>query len=70
MNAQTSSTVADKSLPVDSEVEAELGKLVGQNIPKRPVQIEAEVERIKSSVARLTSNSIEGLEGLTSELQE
>jgi len=50
-------------------VEAEISKLVGQNIPQRP-QIETDVERIRSSVARLTSNSIDGLEGLTSELQE
>jgi hypothetical protein len=70
MNAQTSSTSADKSLPVESEVEAELCKLVEQSIPKRPSQIETDVERIRSSVARLTSNSIDGLEGLTSELQE
>ena len=70
MNAPTSSTSADKSLPVDSEVEAEISKLVGQSIPKRPSQIETDVERIRSSVARLTTNSIDGLEGLTSELQE
>ena len=70
MNAPTSSTAADKSLPVDSEVEAEISKLVEQNAAKRPSQIETDVERIRSSVARLTSTSIEGLEGLTSELQE
>jgi hypothetical protein len=70
MNAPTSSTSADKSLPVDSEVEAEISKLVEQNIPKRPSQIETEAERMRSSVSRLTSNSIDGLEGLTSELQE
>ncbi len=70
MNAPTSSTVVDKSLLVDSEVEADISKLVEQNIPKRPPQIETDVERIRSSVARLTLNSIDGLEGLTSELQE
>jgi hypothetical protein len=70
MNAPTSSTDANMSLPIDSEVEAEISKLVGQSIPKRPPQIETEIERIRSSVARLTSNSIDGLEGLTSELQE
>jgi hypothetical protein len=68
MNAPTSSAAADKSLPVDSEVE--ISKLVEQNIAKRPPQIETDAERIKSSVARLTSNSIDGLEGLTSELEE
>ena len=70
MNAPTSSTAADKSPPVDSEVEAEIRKLGEQNAPKCPSQIETDVERIRSSVARLTSTSIEGLEGLTSELQE
>ena len=69
MNAPTSTTAADISLPVDSEVEAEISKLVG-HISKRPPQIETDVERIRSSVARLTANSIDGLEGLTSELQE
>ncbi len=70
MNAPTSSAAAEKSLPVESDVEAEISKLVEQNIPKRPPQIETDAERIRSSVARLTSNSIDGLEGLTSELQE
>ena len=55
MNAPTSSTAADKSLPVDSEVEAEISKLVEQNAAKRPSQIETDVERIRSSVARLLS---------------
>ena len=70
MNASTSSAAAEKSLPVDSDVEAEISALVEQNIPKRSPQIETEVERIRSSLERLTSNSIDGLQGLTSELQE
>ena len=70
MNAPTSPVATEKSLPVESEVEAEISKLVEQRIPKRPPQIQSDAERIKSSVARLTSTSIEGLEGLTSELQE
>jgi hypothetical protein len=70
MNAATSSAAAEKSLPVDLDVEAEISALVEQNIPKHPPQIETEVERIRSSLERLTSNSIEGLQGLTSELQE
>ena len=52
------------------DVEAETSKLVEENIPKSPPQIETEVERIRSSLERLTSNSINGLQGLTSELQE
>ena len=51
-------------------MEAEIRKLAEETLPKRPPQIETEVERIRSSITRLTSNSIEGLEGLTTELQE
>lgn len=68
MNAPTSSPAAEKSVPVDLDVQAEIRKLAEEN--SRPPQIESEVERIRSSITRLTSNSIEGLEGLTSELQE
>jgi len=70
MNAPTSSAAAEKSLPVESDVEAAISQLVEENIPKRPPEIETEVERIRSSLVRLTSNSIDGLQGLTSELQE
>ena len=70
MNAPTSSAAAEKSPPMGLDVEAEIGQLVEQKIPKRPPQIEIDAERIRSSVARLTSNSIDGLEGLASELQE
>jgi hypothetical protein len=37
---------------------------------KSLTQIEDKAARIRSSIERLTSNSIDGLEGLTSELQE
>jgi hypothetical protein len=61
MNAPTSSA-ADNSVPLESEADAELSK-VEKKIPK------LDADRIRSSVARLTTNSIEGLEGLSSELQ-
>jgi hypothetical protein len=51
-------------------MEAEIGKLVEEHVPKHPAQNETDVERIRCSVARLTGNSISELEGLTSELQE
>ena len=63
MNAPTSSTAADDSAPVNSELDSEINKLAEKKIPK------LDPERIRSSVARLTSNSIEGLESLSSELQ-
>jgi hypothetical protein len=51
-------------------VEAEIRKLAEETLPKRPAQLESEVERIRSSITRLTSSSIDGLQELTSELQE
>ena len=39
-----------------------------QDNPKLPSKVEHRAERIRSSVARLTSSSINELEGLTSEL--
>jgi hypothetical protein len=82
MNDPTSLAAADKSDPAGSKMEAEISRLVeltrtggfvasSTPIPQCPPhQIEADAERIRSSVARLTSNSIDGLEGLASELQE
>ncbi len=70
MNAPTSSSAAaaEKSLPSDGE--AEISRLVEQRIPKPLTHIEADADKIRSSVVRLTSNSIDGLEGLSSELQQ
>jgi hypothetical protein len=70
MNAPTSSAATEKAPPVHLDVEAEISKLAEESIPKRSPQIESEVERIRSSITQLTSSSIEGLEGLTSELQD
>jgi hypothetical protein len=66
MEGPISSTTAEP-VPGESDLDARINKLVRQ---KRPSQIEADAERIRSSVMRLTSNSIKGLEGLSSELQE
>ena len=52
---------------MDLDLQEEIGKLVG---PRVMTQRAHEIERIMSSVARLTSSSIEGLENLTSELHE
>ena len=62
MSAPTSATAVEKS-------ETEISNFIEQGSSKRPAQIETDAERIRSSVARLTSNSIDELEGLTSELQ-
>ena len=70
MNDSTSSLAAEKLTPAELDVETQISKLVEQKIPKRPPQIETDAERIRSSVARLTSNSIDELGGLASELQK
>jgi hypothetical protein len=69
MNAQTSSSAAAEN-SLSSDRETEISRLVAQKIPKPRLQIEVDAERIKSAVARLTSNSIDGLQGLASELQQ
>jgi hypothetical protein len=66
MEGSLSSTTAEAA-PVEAEPDVRANKTVGQ---RRPTQIEADAERIRSSVVRLTSNSIKGLEGLGSELEE
>ena len=59
MSAPTSAPVADdKSLPAQPALD------------ELPVQIEDDTERTKSSLARLTSHSIDRLERLMSEIQE
>ena len=63
MNAPTSSTAADKPVSLESEVEAEVSKPVEQKISR------LDAERIRSSIVRLTSNSTDGLDSLSSELQ-
>ena len=70
---------AEMPAPVESDVEAEInrldveteiGRLVEQGLPKHSPKIGSDIERFRSSLERLTLSSIDGLEGLTSELQE
>jgi len=70
MDFSTSVASAEKSPDVD--LREEIGKLVGPRIMTPGPQIERahDIERIMSSVAQLTSSSIEGLDNLTSELQD
>ena len=65
MKDPTSSAAADNANanPPEPEMRSETSKLVEHKVSK------LDVDRIRSSVARLTSNSIEGLEGLSTELQ-
>ena len=68
MNAPTSAAAARKPLAVKSELEAEISNLLDPEGQKLPAQIEDDGEQIRSLVARLTSNSIDELEGLGSDL--
>ena len=52
----------------ESTDETEIGDLTEQDSPKLPSELEHRADRIRSSVARLTSSSINELEGLTLEL--
>ena len=74
MDDSTSSASANHPFldtPSDTlDVETAISNLIEQAIPKHSPRIENTVERIRSSIARLTSVSIDGLQGLTSELQE
>ena len=71
MDFSTSTVVSAEKSP-DVDLREEIGKLVGPRIMTPGPQIERahDIERIMSSVARLTSSSIEGLENLTSELHD
>jgi len=68
MHAPTSSTAARKPSAATSELEVEIGNLLEQDGQKLPAKIEDDGERIRSLVARLTSNSLDELEGLGSDL--
>jgi hypothetical protein len=65
MSGQTSSAASEKSVAVVPDPGAAV-KAAEQNVS----QVEIDAQRIKSSIARLTSNSIDGLESLTSELED
>src|SRR5215831_12744434 len=67
MEGSASSAAVEKPTPAGSDPDARISKSAEQ---KRSSQIEADAERIRASVARLTSSSINGLEGLSAELQE
>ena len=77
MSARAAVASLEKSLLVESTVEAEINSLIEQQTPKRipveqqtpkRVQIEDDAERSRSFVARITSNSIDELGDLSSDL--
>jgi deoxyribodipyrimidine photolyase-like uncharacterized protein len=73
MSVRTSATIVEKSIPVGEELNSLIDQQnskriqVEQQTPKR-IQIEDDAERSRSFVARITSNSIDELGELTSDL--
>ena len=77
MSARAAVASLEKSLLVESTVEAEINSLIQEQTPKRipveqqtpkRVQIEDDAESSRSFVARITSNSIDELGELSSDL--
>jgi excinuclease UvrABC nuclease subunit len=77
MSARAAVASLEKSLLVESTVEAEINSLIQEQTPKRipveqqtpkRVQIEDDAERSRSFVARITSNSMDELGELSSDL--
>jgi hypothetical protein len=69
MNAPTSSSAAAAENSLSSDGDAEISRSSEQRIPKPLTHIEADAEKIRASVVRLTANSVDGLEWLSFELQ-
>jgi hypothetical protein len=73
MSIRTSTATVEKSIPVEEEINSLIEQQtpnrtqVEQQPPKR-IQIEDDAERSRSFVARITSNSIDELGGLASDL--
>ena len=70
MDAPTFAEAAEKSSTANSAAEVGNSNSAEQKTSKAPSKIQYDAERIKSSIARITSSSIKELEGLTSELRE
>jgi hypothetical protein len=76
MNAPIPEAASEQLFAAQSDVNVELNKSAEQEKPFAPVEdntkrkIEIDADRIRSSIARLTSTSIGDLEGLASELQK
>jgi hypothetical protein len=69
MNASTSPSEAAAEYSLSSD-EEEIAKPIEQRALKPLTHIEADADKIRASVVRLTAHSIDGLEGLSSELQQ
>jgi len=70
MDTQTSAAPAEATPPLDLALTTHLSKLAAREKSRPSGPLETTAERFNSSVARLTSNSIDELQGLVSELQK
>ena len=70
MDTPTSAAPDEKTPPLELGLATQLGKSTTQEKSKSSGSLEIGAERFNSSVARLTSNSIEELQGLVCELQK
>jgi hypothetical protein len=70
MDSSNAAASAAKSFYTNSDIRAELKKIAEQKISTPAQTDENNIERIGSSIARLSSKSVDGLERLNSELQE
>ena len=71
MDSPISAPPEEKTLlNLDSTLGAELNKLANKHSSPLPTPLENKAELIKSSVARLSSNSVEDLQALVSELKK
>ena len=77
MSARTAAATVEQSVPVESSIEADINSLIQEQTPKRSqleaqtpkrIQIEDDAERSRSFVARITSNSIDEIGELASDL--
>jgi len=68
MSDSTAASSDQTSLPMEPG-ETELSKLVKPETPRGNSPLESNAERIRSSLARLSSSSIDDLEALTAELK-
>jgi hypothetical protein len=69
MSDPTTASPDQTSLPIES-AEVELGNLVKHENSRSPGPLETNAERIRASLARLSSSSIDDLEALTAELKK
>jgi hypothetical protein len=73
MNSPTSEEITEKSLPTQSAVDSEASDFAEESIKSAQTthsKIGIDAERIRASIARLTSNSTDELEKLIGELSQ